>query len=80
MYTSLYASTHKAGLPTPLLPTKSGAKTAPPPTDLSKNVLTLAEILKRRGFKTACFHDNHFASAKFHMDQGFESIHQQNGR
>lgn len=74
LYTSLYPSTHRAGEHSNL-PPERGKKTRAP-LGLSESALTLAEILKANGFKTACFHNNAFLSHRFNMNQGFNRIRQ----
>lgn len=76
LYTSLYPSTHMAGYRHPD-PSRSKNED-PEPTGLSDSALTLAEVLKANGYKTACYHENHFLSADFNMSQGFDDIRHQN--
>lgn len=79
MYTSLYPSTHMAGFRPPLLK-RDALEEDPEPAGLTDSVVTLAEILRGAGFRTACFHDNLFLSGDFNMDQGMQVVrHQKEG-
>lgn len=65
MMTGLFPSSHKAD--------RSLRQTLSRPVDpLSPSVLTLAEILREKGYQTAGIISNPFISRSFGMDQGFE--------
>jgi arylsulfatase A-like enzyme len=40
---------------------------------LDEKLTTLAEILKRRGYRTGAFISSHSLDSKFHLDQGFDT-------
>lgn len=46
---------------------------------LSDEYVTLAELLKKGGYKTAAFTDGGFVSAKFGFDRGFDTYYDQGG-
>lgn len=46
---------------------------------LSEEHITLAELLKKGGYKTAAFTDGGFVSAKFGFDRGFDTYDDQGG-
>ena len=59
-------------LVTGLYPTVHGVKSYPNPGRMSDRVVTLAEVLRERGYRTAAFTEGGFARAQFGLDQGFE--------
>jgi arylsulfatase A-like enzyme len=40
---------------------------------LDEDITTLAEILKRRGYRTGAFISSHALDSKYHLDQGFDT-------
>jgi arylsulfatase len=59
-------------LMTSLHPEAHGVRTFPSPAQLSERVVTLAELLRDRGYATAAFTEGGYAKGAFGLDQGFD--------
>lgn len=60
-------------LVTSLYPEVHGVRGFPSPGRISDDVVTLAEVLKRRGYATAAFTEGGYAKGDFGLDQGFDT-------